>query len=65
MLLIKSIQKRGSMKKIPLLFLFLLSSCSTYHSKYTCKEASGIPCEMLSQVDKKVETIKHDKICCR
>lgn len=43
------------MNKILYLLLCFLSACSTYHSKYTCKEATGIPCEMLSQIDKQAQ----------
>lgn len=36
--------------------LVLLNGCSTYSNKWGCKDARGLPCEMLSEVDEKVNS---------
>lgn len=38
------------------ILLPLMSGCSTYSNKWGCKDARGLPCEMLSEVDEKVNS---------
>lgn len=58
------------MNKINKLFLkggalgalcLMLTSCSTYSSKFNCAESKGIPCEMLRAIDKKIDSGEIDK----
>lgn len=56
------------MNLFKIVFLFILSGCSTYDSKFICKEASGIPCEMLSRIDKRISENQcnlEEKKCCK
>lgn len=40
----------------------LLSSCSTYSTKFSCADSRGLPCEMLRSVDKKIDSGEIDKV---
>gem|GEM_PF-5365927 len=47
---------------IIILLSTILSNCSSYNSKFICKEAMGSPCKMMSELDKKID-ISYSKIC--
>lgn len=56
------------MKLLNFVIILFLSGCSTYNSKFICKEASGLPCEMLNLIDKKItqNQVKNmSKKCCK
>jgi hypothetical protein len=40
----------------------MLSSCGTYSSKFSCADARGMPCRMLSEVDKMVDSGEIEKV---
>ena len=40
----------------------LLSSCSTYSSKFSCADSRGLPCEMLRSVDRQIDSGEIDKV---
>ncbi len=40
----------------------LLTSCSTYSSKFNCSDSRGLPCTMLRAVDKQIDSGEIDKV---
>lgn len=52
------------------LMMFCLNSCAVYSKGFECKDARGVPCTMLSQIDRMVDNgsietvyLEKDKKC--
>jgi hypothetical protein len=52
------------------LMMFCLNSCAVYSKGFDCKDARGVPCTMLSQIDRMVDNgsietvyLEKDKKC--
>lgn len=41
--------------------VFILSSCSSYSSKFVCNDSRGMPCTMMRSIDKKIDSGEIDK----
>lgn len=39
----------------------ILSSCSSYSSKFVCSDSRGMPCTMMRSIDKKIDSGEIDK----
>ena len=48
--------QQAYLKILLLTMLFSLSACSGYGSSFSCRDASGLPCQPLSAVDRQINS---------
>ncbi len=44
------------------LMLLALSGCAAYSSKGSCSDARGLPCQMMHQIDRKIDSGEAEKV---